>query len=113
MLMFGSVLMALAILGFFEVGAFLNRKEVPSWTRSSWVGEAVALLFVFIVGVGTVSMISGLVSAAEQGWRPADIGLAAGMCLGAVLFARGSVPATDTSSEDLSIMGRLLPRRLS
>jgi hypothetical protein len=88
MLVLGIVLMALAIFGFLEIGAYFQRADAPSWTKRGWIGETTAILFVFLIGLGSVSVISGLVDAAEQGLGAIDAGLAIGVIVLAILVGR-------------------------
>ena len=88
MLVLGTLLMALAIFGFLEIGAYFQRADAPSWTKRGWVGETTAILFVFLIGLGSVSVITGLIDAAQQGVGVVEAGLAAGVIVLAVLFGR-------------------------
>ncbi|MEZ5934717.1 MAG: hypothetical protein R3F54_22820 [Alphaproteobacteria bacterium] len=86
MLVLGTLLIAPAILAFLEIGTFFNRADAPSWTRRGWVGETTAILFVFMIGLGTACVIGGLVDAGQDGIGAVDASLAFALVVLAVFF---------------------------
>jgi hypothetical protein len=90
MLVIGSFLIAVALLGFLEVAALFNRPDAPRWTKSGWIGEAVMILFVFFIGLGAASFINAAATAGSEGAGIVDAGLALGIAAVALVIGRWS-----------------------